>query len=67
MSGITDPFQPIERRLHITRGCLAGLADFQHPVSVITKNALVARDGGLLQRLAEFRAAAVFISITTPD
>jgi len=67
MSGITDPFQPIERRLHITRGCLAVLADFPDPVGIITKNALVARDGDLLQRLPEFRSAAVFISITTLD
>ena len=67
MSGITDPYQPIERQLHITRGCLSVLADFRHPVAIITKNALVARDCDLLQQLAEFHAAAVFISITTLD
>lgn len=67
MSGITDPYQPIERQLHVTRDCLAVLADFRHPVAIITKNILVARDCDLLQQLAEFRASAVFISITTLD
>ena len=54
-------------QLQITRGCLSVLADFRHPVAIITKNALVARDCDLLQQLAEFHAAAVFISITTLD
>ena len=54
-------------QLQITRGCLSVLADFRHPVAIITKNALVARGCDLLQQLAEFHAAAVFISITTLD
>ena len=40
MSGVTDCYQPIERTLNITRGCLAVLADFRNPVAIITKNAL---------------------------
>src|SRR5512136_2527295 len=44
MSGVTDCYQPIERKLQLTRRCLAVLAEFRNPVSIITKNALVARD-----------------------
>lgn len=67
MSGVTDPYQPPERNLEITRGCLAVLAEFRHPVSVITKNELVTRDVDLLSELASHNAAAVFLSITTLD
>src|SRR5262245_26329803 len=67
MSGVTDPYQPIERRLQLTRGCLEVLAEFLNPVVVITKNHLVTRDIDLLERLAENNAAAVFLSITTLD
>ncbi|MBE0545539.1 MAG: PA0069 family radical SAM protein [Verrucomicrobia bacterium] len=67
MSGVTDPYQPIERRLKITRGCLEVLAEFRNPVSIVTKNLLVARDLDLLGELARHNAAAVFISLTTLD
>ncbi len=67
MSGVTDPYQPIERRLGITRGCLEVLADCRHPVLIITKGGLVVRDTDLLVALARHRAAAVRISITTLD
>ncbi|HEX6101063.1 MAG TPA: PA0069 family radical SAM protein [Thermoanaerobaculia bacterium] len=67
ISGVTDPYQPIERKLGITRGCLAVLADLRNPVAVITKNHLVTRDADLLAELAEHNAARVFISITTLD
>lgn len=67
MSGVTDPYQPIERRLKITRGCLEVLAEFRNPVSIVTKNSLVARDLDLLSELARHNAAAVFISLTTLD
>ncbi len=67
ISGVTDPYQPIERRLRITRGCLEVLADFRNPVGIITKNHLVTRDADVLAELASFNAARVFISITTLD
>ncbi len=67
LSGVTDPYQPAERRLRITRGCLAVLAEFRNPVLVVTKSRLVARDADLLSELARFQAAAVFVSVTTLD
>src|SRR5438045_924180 len=44
MCGVTDPYQPIERKLELTRRCLGVLADFRNPVGIITKNHLVTRD-----------------------
>jgi DNA repair photolyase len=67
MSGVTDPYQPIERKLRITRGCLEVLAKFRNPVAIITKNRLVTRDIDLLGELAEYGAAAVNVSITSLD
>jgi DNA repair photolyase len=66
-SGVTDPYQPIEARLKLTRRCLEVLAEFRNPVAVITKNHLVTRDVDLLGRLAEHEAAVVFVSLTTLD
>ncbi len=65
LSGVTDPYQPVERKLEITRGCLKVLADFKQPVSIITKNHLVTRDIDHLSRLAEVGAAAVQMSVTS--
>ena len=67
MSGVTDPYQPIERRLALTRGCLEVLASCRNPVGIVTKNALVVRDRDLLARLARHDACSVLISITTLD
>ena len=67
LSGVTDPYQPVERRLKLTRGCLAVLAEFRNPVTIVTKNNLVTRDVDLLAELAGCRAVAVFISVTTLD
>jgi DNA repair photolyase len=67
MSGVTDCYQPIERKLQITRRCLAVLAEFRNPVSIVTKNALVTRDLDLLRELAAHQAVQVNFSITTLD
>jgi DNA repair photolyase len=64
---VTDPYQPIERRLEITRRCLEVLLDFRNPVAIITKGHLIARDADLLAALANFECAAVSISVTTLD
>ena len=65
MSGVTDPYQPVERRMKITRRCLEVLAEFRNPVGIITKSDLVLRDADLLAELAGRRAAVVNLSITT--
>ena len=67
MSGVTDCYQPAERRLEITRRCLEVLAEFRNPVGIITKNELVTRDIDILLRLHEHQAAMVMISVTTLD
>lgn len=67
ISGVTDPYQPIERKLQITRRCLAVLAEFRNPVCIITKNHLVTRDIDILSELARYKAASVAVSITTLD
>jgi len=63
----TDPYQPIEREWQITRQLLDVLAECRHPVSIVTKSALVERDLDLLMRLAEDDLVQVFISVTTLD
>lgn len=65
MSGVTDPYQPVERRLQLTRRCLEVLMEFRNPVCIITKNYLVTRDLDLLKELARHQAAAVILSVTT--
>jgi DNA repair photolyase len=67
MSGVTDPYQPVEKKLRITRRCLEVLAEFRNPVVMVTKNHLVTRDIDLLSELARHAAAAVAISLTTLD
>src|SRR5947207_982107 len=67
LSGVTDPYQPVERKLRITRGCLDVLAKFRNPVAIITKNRLVTRDIDLLGELASHHAAAVNVSVTSLD
>ena len=67
LSGVTDPYQPLERRERLTRACLEVLADFRQPVGLITKNHLVTRDVDVLGRLAAHGAVSVTLSITTLD
>lgn len=67
LSGATDPYQPIERNLKLTRQCLEVLERFRNPVAIITKNSLLERDIDLLLRLKESDAVLVAVSITTLD
>jgi DNA repair photolyase len=67
LSGVTDPYQPIERQMRITRRCLEVLVRFRNPVGLITKSGLVTRDIDVLQELAQVQAASVTLSITTLD
>jgi DNA repair photolyase len=67
ISGVTDAYQPLERRLELTRRCLEIFAAFRNPVGIITKNALVARDSDLLSQLAASQAVSVTLSLTTLD
>ncbi len=66
-SGITDCYQPIERKLEITRRCLEVIAEFRNPVGMITKNHLITRDIDYLAELAHHNAATAVISITSLD
>jgi len=66
-SGVTDAWQPVERRLKITRGCMEVLAEFRQPVAVITKNHLITRDIDLLAELAKWKAGAALLSVTSLD
>jgi len=67
MSGVTDCYQPVERRLQLTRRCLAVFAEFRNPVGIITKNHLITRDLDLLRALAAHQAVAVNISVNSLD
>src|SRR4051812_7395696 len=67
ISGVTDAYQPIERRLKLTRRCLEVLIEFRNPVVIITKNELVTRDIDPLSQLAQIDGALVFVSVTTLD
>ena len=63
----TDPYQPVERRLRITRGILEVLAAHEHPFTIVTKAALVVRDLDLIGPAAGRGQAAVYLSVTTLD
>lgn len=66
-SGITDSYQPVERKLQLTRRCLEVIAEFRNPVAMITKNHLITRDVDLLGELAKYSAAMACVSVTTLD
>ncbi len=69
LSGNTDCYQPVERKLQITRACLSVFSEFCNPVMIITKNFLVTRDLDYLKCLAEVKAVSISISVTSlkPD
>ena len=66
-SGVTDPYQPVEKKLQITRQCLEVLVECRNPAVFITKNHLITRDIDLLAQLAQHKAVAAYISITSLD
>jgi DNA repair photolyase len=63
----TDPYQPVERTLRLTRSVLQVLDRFNHPVSIVTKSAGVLRDLDILSGMAKRRLARVYVSVTTLD
>lgn len=66
-SGNTDCYQPVERKLQLTRQCLEVFLRYRNPVGVITKNALVLRDLDIFQEMARFNLVHIMISITSLD
>lgn len=67
ISGVTDAYQPIEKKLELTRSCLEVLIKYRNPFAIITKNKLVTRDIDLLKESQPFHAAGVMLSVTTLD
>ena len=67
IGGNTDPYQPVERRLRVTRQVLEVLSRFRHPFSIITKSALIERDLDILGPMGQAGLARAAVSITTLD
>lgn len=65
MSGVTDCYQPTEKKRLLTRRCLEACLEFRNPVMIVTKNFLVTRDIDILSQLARFQCVGVTISLTT--
>jgi DNA repair photolyase len=63
----TDPYQPVERDMRVTRSILEVLLKFRHPVGIVTKSALILRDMEILAPMAEMGLAKVALSVTTLD
>jgi DNA repair photolyase len=67
ISGVTDCYQPIERKLRLTRRCLEVALEARQPVVIVTKNVLVTRDADLLEQMAALNIVTVAVSVTTLD
>ena len=67
IGGNTDPYQPVERELKATRSVLEVLQRFNHPLSIITKSVLIARDADILGAMGREGLASALVSITTLD
>jgi DNA repair photolyase len=67
LSGVTDCYQPVEKKRQLTRRCLQVLLEFSNPVVIVTKNYLVTRDIELFRELARYQCVGVTISLTTLD
>src|ERR1700691_4746379 len=63
----TDPYQPLEKKMRITRSILEVLRDFRHPVGIVTKSPLILRDLDILSEMAEMGLARAALSVTTLD
>ena len=63
----TDPYQPVERRLRVTRSILEVFSETRHPFSIVTKGSTILRDLDLIAEMAQSKLAAVFVSITSLD
>jgi DNA repair photolyase len=66
-SGNTDCYQPVERKLEITRKCLQVFLKYRNPIGIVTKNALVLRDIDILREMAKLNLVHVMISVTSLD
>src|SRR4051812_41396025 len=67
MGTTTDPSQPLEKKMRITRSILEVLRDFRHPVAIVTKSPLILRDLDILSEMAEMGLAKAALSVTTLD
>ena len=67
VGGVTDAYQPVERKLELTRGILQLLDACRHPLAVVTKSALIERDLDLLKAMSARCQVRVFVSLTTLD
>lgn len=67
LSGVTDCYQPAERKFCLTRQCLEVALEARQPIGIVTKNALVARDLDLLSEMASLEIVQVLLSVTTLD
>jgi len=65
ISGVTDCYQPIERKFKLTRQCLQVLLDFRNPAFIVTKNHLITRDIDILQEMAQYQCISVYISLSS--
>lgn len=67
MSGVTDCYQPLERKMRLTRQCLEVLLEFKNPTFLITKNQLITRDLDILSEMAKYDGVGALISVTSLD
>ncbi len=67
LSGVTDCYQPAERRYRLTRGCLETALECRQPMTIITKNGLITRDLDVLSEMARHRLVHAYLSVTTLD
>src|SRR3954462_7806279 len=63
----TDPYQPLEKKMRITRSILEVLREFRHPVAIVTKSPLILRDIDILSDMAKLGLAKAALSVTTLD